>query len=386
MSIDVRPLVAADAGAYGAILGQAFSIPPKDVPRFIERVGPDRFLVADVGGRVVGGCCAYRVGHYVGGRAVAAAGIAAVAVAVDQRGKGVASALMRHALQRAHAEGLPLSSLYPAAVGVYRRAGFEHAAEHMICSAPLRGLPRFDTGMAARPMQEEDLPAMQALYAEIAREEAMLLDRPEVMWARILEPFDTEARAFVVEDASGVAGWLVFSQGKVRGDLEVRDLFARTQPGLRRLWSLLAANGSVFRNVRWVTSPADPSLLVLEEPEPTMQERTQPMLRIVDVQAALTARGYPAGLDCALDLHVVDPLLPYNDGRWRLEVAGGVAQVERGGSGAVQMPVSSLAPLYSGHRSPQQLARLDRLSGPEASLDIARTIFAGPTPWIAEAY
>ena len=47
------------------------------------------------------------------------------------------------------------------------------------------------------------------------------------------------------------------------------------------------------------------------------------MLRIVDVAAALEARGYPAGLEAQLELEVEDELLAWNHGRLRLSVADG---------------------------------------------------------------
>ena len=43
-------------------------------------------------------------------------------------------------------------------------------------------------------------------------------------------------------------------------------------------------------------------------------------VRIVDVQAAMTARAYAATIDVVID--IVDDLRPENQGRWRLQAGG----------------------------------------------------------------
>ena len=65
---------------------------------------------------------------------------------------------------------------------------------------------------------------------------------------------------------------------------------------------------------------------------------------------------------------------------------GGTARVEAGGGGHLKLDVRGLAPLFSGHLSPQQLEKSSQIEGPEADLEMAATVFAGPVPWMSDAF
>jgi predicted acetyltransferase len=53
------------------------------------------------------------------------------------------------------------------------------------------------------------------------------------------------------------------------------------------------------------------------------------MLRIVNAQAAIAARGFPAAVTLSAALEITDASRPTNAGRWRLEVAGGAGSLQR---------------------------------------------------------
>ena len=74
-------------------------------------------------------------------------------------------------------------------------------------------------------------------------------------------------------------------------------------------------------------------------------------LRLIDVGAALTARGYSSGCDVVLD--VVDPVCPWNQRPWRLTVGvDGVATcLPTSDDADVRLPVQSLGAAYLGSRS-----------------------------------
>jgi len=74
-------------------------------------------------------------------------------------------------------------------------------------------------------------------------------------------------------------------------------------------------------------------------------------LRLIDVEAALTARGYSSACDIVLD--VVDPICPWNQRTWRLSVGeDGVATCQPTTDDAdVRLPVQALGAAYLGSRS-----------------------------------
>ena len=74
-------------------------------------------------------------------------------------------------------------------------------------------------------------------------------------------------------------------------------------------------------------------------------------LRLVDVGAALSQRGYAAAVDVVLD--VADPVCPWNQRRWRLRVgADGVGTcVPTEDAPDLRLPVQALAAAYLGTRT-----------------------------------
>ena len=74
-------------------------------------------------------------------------------------------------------------------------------------------------------------------------------------------------------------------------------------------------------------------------------------LRLIDVGAALTARGYSSACDVVVD--VVDPTCPWNQRAWRLTVDDdGVGTCQPTSDEAdVRLPVQALGAAYLGSRS-----------------------------------
>ena len=110
------------------------------------------------------------------------------------------------------------------------------------------------------------------------------------------------------------------------------------------------------------------------------------MTRVVNVPGALATRGYADAVDAELHVRVHDDVLPANDGAFVLRVAGGKAEVERGGTGALRIDVRGLAPLYTGYASPDELVAAGYAEADERSLLTAAAIFGGPAPWLADFF
>ena len=114
----------AELRAFTEVVSQALFFPGADLDVWVAREGRENVRVARQHGRVVGGFVAQRMGQWFGGRSVPMAAIRAVGVTPEHRAGGVASQMMRSALEETHQEGIPLSVLFPATQPVYRRPGF----------------------------------------------------------------------------------------------------------------------------------------------------------------------------------------------------------------------------------------------------------------------
>nr|MBP9891656.1 sterol carrier protein domain-containing protein [Planctomycetota bacterium] len=124
----------------------------------------------------------------------------------------------------------------------------------------------------------------------------------------------------------------------------------------------------------------------LAEQKHKIDARWDWMTRIVSLKPALEKRGYAGHVKAALELEVRDDVLSENKGRWKLEVEGGAAMVEKGGKGKVKVDIRGLAAMYTGALSAQDAEQIGHLEAGEADKTTLNALFAGPTPWTPDFF
>ncbi len=380
---------------FSHVLMQALApsppIEPNAVDGFLERLEDGEMRLVFHQGALAGGLVRLPMGQWYGGRAIAGAAISGVAIAPEHRSTGSASFMMRSLMTELHAEGAPISLLYPATQPLYRKAGYELGGSHVhreIATASIT--VRDATAAKIRAATPEDEPLFRRLYAEQAAENTGNLTRCEWMWRRILRPMGVKTLAYVAmvdENPEGYVAFVHKPEPKLRYDLHVADLVARSPRALRALVGALGAHRSMAPSVFYYAAPNDPIAHLLDEQDSfATRDRIDWMLRIVDVPKAIEARGYSPHVRATLQLEVEDDVVPENQGRWTIEVEGGNARVRRGGDGALRLHVRALATLFTGYLGPAELVRCGRVTGTPASLAAAGAIFAGPPPWMPDMF
>jgi predicted acetyltransferase len=296
---------------------------------------------------------------------------------------------MYEAVHELHETETPISALFPATFALYRGAGYEPAGTKCEVSLAASQIGLSDRELQLRPIEESDEPAIFELQRAHARRFPGHLDRCRFIWHEARHWEGKPGDGSLVELDGRIEGYL-YSVPNLRPDfrldLRVLDVAALTARAGRRLLTFLSDHRSQVETIRWYGSPADPLLALLPEPVYQIQSPGPWMLRIIDVPAALSARGYPEGVEAELHLGVHDRTLPQNEGPFVLEISNGRGRVERGGEGRIQLDVRGLAPLYTGHLSPQALQAAGLLEGPEPDLHAAAVVFAGPAPWMTEGF
>jgi len=382
-AIDVGRPRASELRHYERVVEHAFhsAHEPATAHAWATRVGAANMRVARLGRRVAGGFLWYPMGQWFGGRRVPMWGVAAVGTLPEHRSKGVASAMMRAAMEEASREGVALSCLYPATQPVYRRVGFEQAGTFQSWSLATEEIAARERGLEIREAGRRDERTIRAIAGEFARRSNGTLDRPDALWERIFRPIKGDSFAYLAGDE----GYVVYCKepSGQHYDLVLRDWAALTPAAGRRLLTFFADHRSLADHVRFAAGPTSPLLMLDREQAAKPVRALRWMLRIVDVKAALEARGYGAGVAAEAHLDVRDDVLPSNAGRWTLEVSGGRARVRKGGRGTVTIDVRGLAALFSGFMSPRELVATGYVDGHCDALD---AMFAGPHPWMAEIF
>ncbi len=359
--------------------------------RWFDRARLENLRGIEAGGRLVAGLAHIPMGQWFGGRCVPCTGIAGVMVEETARSTGVGRELMRASLREQHEAGIALSTLYPATVAFYRDAGYGLAGSRCGHRVPCTALPAGRPELDVHTLPLEELERLAPPYRDRARLSSGFLDRGPYIWFKVHHPQEKPARCYVVEEQGRITGY-TFAQER-RGpvlshhyEIHLTDLVALTPAAGRSLLAFLRGHRSMGTHVEWFGDPVDPAVGLLPDRgfETVVDDRW--MLRIVDLSAALTSRGYSAAVRGEIHLEVRDEVLPANQGRWVLAVEDGCATVEPGGRGDVTVSVDGLAPLYTGYCTAEMLRVTGALEGSDDACARASALFAGPHPCMPDIF
>ncbi len=334
---DVERLTTADQAEFEAACHLAFhEVAHPDVIAMDQRVtDPERtFAVRDGGAIVATGANLARELTVPGG-VVRMAGISAIGVVPGHTRRGHLTSMMRRLLEDGREAGEPVAGLWASEGAIYGRFGFGLATRAMRYDvqldrvtlrrdAPLPG-PRVQTLEPAAALER-----MRALHERVRRVRPGMLDRRGAWWDRRI--FDPEHRrdgagplraAIQPGDDGEPAGYALFSPKLTwddhgpAGSVTVRELVAETPGATAGLWRLLLGLDLV-RTLQWPLAPDHDPLTHMLTGNDAVNRRAGDGLfvRLLDVDAALSAREYAAETDLVLELE--DAFCTWNSGRHRL--------------------------------------------------------------------
>lgn len=387
----IRRATADDFDRIFHLARSAFPIAASEREEMLRTFKPERNVVLEVDGRILARAIGFSTGHWFGGRAVPALGVAGVTVSPEARGRGYGTQIVRFLLDEASEKRqLPLSSLYPATVPIYRSLGYGQALHRTTFKAPLTALPsKPDPGVEIREMRDEDLPTLIATYDRFAAAHNGVLVRDGAWWAERVLTNEAPFRYLAFRDGTCV-GWLLYGferrASDWRQDLSARDFVWCDLGAAHTLLSLAALHRSTCVELRWAGPVDEPLVGTTYDHAIQLGSHFRAMLRILDVPEALRARGYPATADLEVTLRVRDPERPANEGPWRLTVAKGTAAVEAADTAAATISIQGLASIYAGLVSVRDAVRLGDLEADRDTILALEASLAGPTPWLADFY
>ncbi len=268
-----------------------------------------------------------------------AAAITSVGVRPGHRRRGVLTSLMRAQLHGLHDEGREaFAALWASEGSIYGRYGYGLAAQFTDLRLPRgaafhRGVDVGDDRVREVP-REVAMPAMRAVYDRVAPNRPGHLSRTTAEWEHHLADGEQHrgglSKYRFVLHPKGYAVYRIKSAWGDRGpenELNVRELVAEDDRAHAALYRYLLDVDLVVE-LRFFTSSDDPVLHLLDNPRLARRSaRDSLWVRLVDLDRALTGRGYPSDVDVVLD--VTDEFCPWNADRWRLTVEQGEAAVRR---------------------------------------------------------
>jgi predicted acetyltransferase len=360
-------------------------------------IGEQRYLAAFDGDRMIAAARFHDMTQCWAGRWLRMAGVAGVAVAPEDRGRGTGRALMTALLGRIAERGYPVSVLYPATSSIYRSLGWETAGGCETLSFPARSLHSLvspDPAAADGAGQPETrlrrcgpgdaaevLTVVTGVHQALRDSGPNLRDSESVrQWLGLDGRF-----CYLAPD-----GFLAYRWQHGNDELRVDRALAVSAATTRAIWGIVASHSSIASTVRACLGPADPVGWLTREPDVAQTGRVAWMLRVVDAPAAITERGFPAGAEVTARLRLADPVCPGNEGLWLLEVSGGKGTLSRAPAArTAARPLRAgprgLAALYAG--TPLgTLRRAGLVADGDPATDAALdTVFAA-TPYLLETF
>ena len=346
MSFEVRPFSGTPREWFDAVeLSFGQHATDEDLVVMTDEVEFDRALAAYDGGRVVGTAGIFSFDLTVPGTTMPAAGVTMVGVHPTHRRRGILTAMMRAQLEAIHERGEALAILWASEGTIYGRFGYGlatfRASFELERSAARFREPHIPRGSLRLVEPGEAIDACAPIYDRHRPMRAGSFTRTPAFW-RAEFVYDPERwrngggpAFFLVHETDGVgdgyARYRLSSDWDDRGPkggVQVREFLALNPAAERELWSYLLSVDLTART-RVHNLPVDtPLRFLLAEPRRMgLTISDAGWLRIVDVQRALTARGYALRDRLVLELH--DPFLPWNAGRWEVEAMQEGARVAR---------------------------------------------------------
>lgn len=375
----------------------------RELRRFLATMPLARTRAAFEGNEVVATLGNAPLPLRVPGGSVPMAGTTMVTVQSTHRRRGLQRELMTSHLEDARAHGEPIAGLWTSQVPIYGRYGYGNSHDRYEVDIDAGSLD-MRAGEVAGDVRFVDPGEAPGLLGPVY--DRAMVERPGMLgrsadWWRWEILHDDEARrhgmsAFriaVREGPAGADGYVIFRQREnwdgfvARGKLSIAELVATDHRARADMWRYIT-NVDLYPVVDYWNLPTDDELLWRVADSRKLRRRVWDglWLRILDVPAALEARSYLA--DGGLRIRVSDPLFPDIERTYELAVVDGRATCRVvDGEPDVTMGIEILGALYLGGRSAASFHRAGLVTGSEASIRRADSMFRWHVdPWCPEIF
>ena len=400
MDADYRHLTADDIEQAVHLESTAFynEPTPERVERFRTVLPPEWTLGAFIDGRIVADVRTIPAARRINGGALLHGCVGPVVCRAEYRRRGFVGRLLRLALEDMRGNAIATAGLHTPHDALYRRYGWERAEGKRRYSFEAKDVQlRFHGHRGTLEIiGPDDWARLDDVYRRYARSRNGPLHRVEPWWRfAVLMDFEERPRdALIWHDPDGQPqGFIVHgsqSAGEpMRHELVVRDMVALTPDAYLGLWQYLAAHDIAVR-IYAHAPPDDPLPHLVHDPSRIQVERWEgAMVRIVDVERALSQRPYAGRRPVSFAMRIEDGAAPWNEGVWRVEAAEGRMEARQTADQPdVELSVNSLAPLFTGFVRADTAAATGmlRVRNPDALADVVEAFAVTYPPYCNDFY
>ena len=315
------------------------------------------------------------------------AGLASVATPPEYRRRGHVRQLLARSLAEYRDHDVRVSVLWPFRYRFYRQYGWDtanrivtHECDPELLSFATDALDGTDTAANRTDflrLEADEYDRLEAVYAAHADRYGLALERDADWWRhRVFGGSDRDPFVYACERDGEIRGYLVYTVDEAGGErtMAVSELVYADHDALVALLAFCHRHESQVQRVSLRVPSTVPVRDIARDPdEIDTTVADGPMVRVVDVAAALSALSYP-DRDASLTIAVEDPLVDWNEGTFALEVGDGTASCERTGAtpestdADVRLEIGALSQLVVGARSATALERTGRLAAADSAV------------------
>ena len=405
---DIRTITPDDADLFRSRVSRGFGddadMGDESRERFDAIFEYDRTFAAFEDDDIVGTTAGFSLGVTVpGGSTVPMGGTTVVTVQPTHRRRGLLRALMAAHLEEVASREEPLAGLWASEGSIYGRFGYGPATFRHVVEIDARSLQFRDPPSAGRLRlvePEEAGPLERELYERVRPERVGMLTRSDAWWTYRLIA-DPEAwrggksaqRHLVHEEDGEITGYAKYRQESkwenfvAEGEVEVIEALSLTANAHRAMWAFLT-NIDLYPKVEaWNLAVDDPLPMQVTDGRRVGRKVVDALwLRVMDVPAALEARGYEESGSVVME--IVDPVEPSTSGAYRLTSSDGVGHCEPvDETPDVTLDADSLGSLYLGGGDAIALAAAGRIRGSVQTVtSLHRIMRVARPPWCLDVF
>lgn len=375
--VEFRPVAPDDEREYRRFLRYAFAAeqgPLDGEDDLTEELFAKRGIYDD--GELKSVCKRYDLSAFVRDGTETIGGLGAVATPPEYRRQGYVRELCRELCKEYRADGVGLVVLWPFSTPFYRNLGWATANDFYQCEGPPSTLPAHDLNGEFRRLDADDWQRLRAVEAAFGEGVTLSLRRSETWWReRTLTNWTGGTAPYIYgyERNGDLAGYLVYTV-EDGGEESERTLSVSAyghvdEESERALFEFFRRHGAQIDNISLLQATESRLLDLVDDPGAVTCERVAgAMVRLTDLRRLADLDWSP--LQRSLTLAVDDPLLPDNDGLFRIAADGEMERLPDGDSETadVRTDIGTLAQLYVGRFEPTTAERVGEFELTEESL------------------
>ncbi|TBL67925.1 GNAT family N-acetyltransferase [Paenibacillus thalictri] len=341
-------------------------------------------------GRLAAKMAVFDLETWIAGKRFAMGGVAGVATWPEYRRGGMVARMLFRVLEKMKRNGQTISYLHPFEYPFYRKYGWEMLTEYKryeLDASQLPSLPAQE-GSVVRP--KEPVSVIAGIYEKYASRYSGTLARSGEWWQDRVYNKGKVTTAVYVNPQGDASGYIIY---KVKDRImSIQELVWLDEQAWRGLWKFIANHDSMMDKVK-LQAPMD-DRLPARLGNPRCKQETVPyfMARIVDVPAFLNEYPFAAlsGQE-GLTLRIEDSFLPWNNGVFRLDIAGDgtvrAGQAEEDGQDADAVcDIQTLTTMLIGYQRPAFLQMTGKLQTDGRTIELLEWLIPQQTTYLMDYF